>query len=345
MKIEFKNALSDIEKQNAQRLYQQLNDVSIFQLISFPALTSANNKLKYVLAINAEESLVGYCVMTEAHSNSLPFIKTAKIQYGPVCEKTEVEVSMLNEIYDYYKTLGYSSIEIQLRHLAGLESEKIVAEASKHFSFYHKYNKNNRCTIHIDLTKTIDEIQKDFANVLLKNIRSAINKNVKVRLAVLDEEIKEFASLYMKMGNKRGTIHYTETYLFDLCKFLIETQNGFLLCSFADEKMIGGGLFINQGDKTEYQIGATDPDFKKIPASHLVLFEAIKHAKETGRKIFDMGGIGFYATPADQIYNINQFKENFSKNYVFYTKVLYVDMKPFYLKLLKMLSFIKSRWS
>lgn len=345
MKIEFKDALRDIEKQNAHRLYQLLNDVSIFQLISFPSLPSANNKQKYALATDTEENLVGYCVITEAHSNSLPFIKTAKIQYGPVCEKPEVETLMLKEIYNYYKTLGFSSIEIQLRQVAGQESEKIVAEVSKHFSFYHKYNKSNRCTIHIDLTKTIDEIQKDFANVLTKNIRSAINKNVVVRLAVLEKEIKDFASLYMKMGNKRGTIHYTETYLFDLCKFLIKTQNGFLLCSFVDEKMIGGGLFIHQGGKTEYQIGATDPDFKKIPASHLVLFEAIKHAKATGKKIFDMGGIGFYATPAEQIYNINQFKENFSKNYVFYTKVLYVDMNPFYLKLLNMLSFIKSRLS
>ncbi len=345
MKIEFKDALSGDEIQNAQRLYQQLNDVSIFQHVSFPALPSANNKLKYVLATDVEESLAGYCVMTEAHSNSLPFIKTAKIQYGPVCAKPEMEVLLLNEIYNYYKTHGFSSMEIQLRHVAGQAGEKIVTEASKHFSFYHKYNKNNRVSLHIDLSQPIEKIQKEFTSDLSKNLKKAVNKNVKVRLVVIDEEIKEFASLYMKMGNKRGTIHYTETYLFKLCKFLIETQNGFLLCSFVDEKMIGGGLFINQGDKTEYQIGATDPDFKKIPSSHLVLFEAIKYAKETDKKIFDMGGIGFYATPADQIHNINQFKENFSKNYVFYTKVLYVDMKPFYLKLLNILSFIKSRWS
>ncbi len=326
-------------------LYRGIENPSVSQLVLLPFSLNGSNSLKYALAKDDEGNLKGYCIIIESQSNLFPFIKTAKIQFGPICEKSEIEIILLSKIYSYYKDLKFAKIEIQLRHVAGQESENIFNSLSRTFSFYHKYNKNNRCTIHIQLSRTLEEIQGDFSSVLSKNIRSAINKNVKVQLSLSNEEFKEFALLYTKMGNKRGAIHYTETYLFDLCRFLITSKNGFLLCSFVDKKMIGGGLFVDQGEKTEYLIGATDPDYKKIPSSHLVLYEAIKFAKKEGKKIFDLGGIGYYAETNDQIHNINQFKETFSKNHVFYAKLMYVDMRPFYLYTLKILSFLKNRWS
>src|ERR1043165_9149037 len=326
MKVVFKDTLTGEEIQQANIIYNKLADASISQLVSFPYVLSPANQLKYAVAMDEDGAMTGYCIILESKLR-LPFLKTAQIQFGPVSISTECDIYLVSEIYRHYKKEGFATLQIQLRFTES-EGEKVTRALAEKFAFYQKEDNKNRCTLHIDLDQSIVQIQAGFATVLSKNIRSAINKNVVVRLVSSEEEMKQFAALYMKMGSQRGVIHYTEEYISQLSQFFYSTGNGFLLCAFVDDKMIGGGLFVNQGNMAVYLIGATDPDSKKIPSSHLVLFEAIKFAKAAGKKIFDMGGIGYYAKPGEQIYSINQFKENFTKNRVFYTKVLYCDLNP-----------------
>jgi len=343
MNVVYKGQLEKSEMDAMKLLYNSITNASVYQYVLFPYFLKNGSVYNYAMLYSDDKKLLGYCIIIESYFRKLPFIKTASIVYGPIAVEKETEVELLNLICNYYKNRKFTSVFIQLRHLVGNHSEYILNTLYKSHSYNYTTVSQNQCTLLIDLHQPLDNIYANFSSVLKKNVKSAINKHVQVSEIMTQSEIAEFAVVYSKMCINRNITLYSYDEIIDLCNFVLnDNSNGFLLKSCIEGKMVGGGVFINQGEKTVYVIGATDPEFKKIPSSHLILFEAIKVSQKKGQQTFDMGGFSYFTKQGEQADAINQFKLNFTSDYVFYAKKIKVIFRPLLNKIVEMALKVKN---
>ena len=344
MNVVYTKKLEELEIVAMKVLYNSVSNTSVFQHVLFPYFLKNGSSYNYAMLYSEDKKLQGYCIIIESYFQKLPFIKTARIIHGPIAEAKETEVELLNSMCSYYKNKKYTSVFIQLRHLVGNHSEYILNELYKTNGFRYNAIFENQCTLFINLHQSIDDIHSNFTSDLKKNIKRAINKHVEVSEMKTQNEIAEFALVYSRMCAHRNITLYSAHEIVGFCNFILDENNGFLLKSCVQGKIVGGGIFINQGNKTVYTIGATDPELKKTPLSHLILFEAIKISQQKGQKIFDMGGYNYFAKQGEQADAINQFKLNFTPNYVFYAKKINVVFRPIINKIASMALKIKNTY-
>jgi lipid II:glycine glycyltransferase (peptidoglycan interpeptide bridge formation enzyme) len=342
MKAEFKKVLDQYEIKLIEKLYRNTAHSSIYQNIHFPNFLSRNSVIKYGLLYDSSELLIAYCMIVESYLRKLPFIKTAVIVGGPICEDKEREVFFLGEISKFYKKERYTSLSIQLRYPASSTSDYILNEFSKKMKYSFGEITKNKATLFLSLNKTIEEIYDSFSGSLKTSIKKARNSKVIVSAISSEKDIEEFSMIYEKMCFSRKIHLNHKNEISEQCRFALQNNNGFILKSMIDDKMIGGAIFITHKEKTVYMCGASDPDCKKIPSMHLLLFEAIKEAKSLGNDFFDLGGYTIHCAPNDQAIGINQFKFNFTSNIIYYTKRIIIVFNPVFNFISKQVVKIKS---
>ncbi len=132
------------------------------------------------------------------------------------------------------------------------------------------------------------------------------------------------------MTGARRIILYTEQYLEEVFDFITAADMGYFLAAYnSDDRMVGGLVLIKDGKKLHYLIAATDPEFRKLPLSHLTIFEAIKLAKQVGCDYFDFGSHSFYANENDQLFKVNNFKLEFGGKLVFHPRCFHLVTNRF----------------
>jgi len=114
-------------------------------------------------------------------------------------------------------------------------------------------------------------------------------------------------------------------------------------------EVLGGCYFIHDEENIRWLVGASkrlEVDRKKATlignANRLIIWEAIKWAKERGIKEFDLGGYSLEAesNPNDPRYGINKFKKSFGGKLVtryFYYKDCSKKLK-FFVRLISKIS-------
>lgn len=304
-------------------VYNSSNNISIHQNPGFPL-----NQLKRWFYLEVDNCVKSYCVVAESNLSKLPFVKTAKINFGPVSVDDDYSNHLLDFIISYYKKNKFSELII----------DPLINKLD-YFSQEDYEIMSNTGTLLIDLTKEIEEIESDFSTILKKNLKRGRKLDISIE-KLLDNQVVDFADLYMKMSQNRGVNHYSKDEIISILQFTISKNQGLVLGCFYESKLIGGVVCIFQGKRVEYFLGVSDFEYRKLPQSHLTLFQAIKRSKELGFKLFDMGGISFTNDENNQLYHISNFKRHFSKNEINFclpiilkTNKLYSFMKRIYLKI------------
>ncbi|MHA1797332.1 MAG: GNAT family N-acetyltransferase [Candidatus Helarchaeota archaeon] len=141
-----------------------------------------------------------------------------------------------------------------------------------------------------DLTPTIDNLWSNLSKNTRRYTRKAKNefKDVKVTDSPSDTEIKNFMDLYHKTMDKQNAskkYYFTFKFLKDHFKF-----NNLLIWCENDRKEIGSSaIFLKGSTILHYHLGSTNYNFKTSPL-RLVLWSAMKWAKENGLKWLHFGG-------------------------------------------------------
>jgi hypothetical protein len=172
----------------------------------------------------------------------------------------------------------------------------------------------------IDLTPSLEEI---WSNIRKDFIRLQIEKGARKGILVRqDDNFREFRPILE--GFRRVKNLGREDYR-------VLAANGLLFSAYLDHKMIAGGIFIADSDYLRVWMLASkrfdgDRNLKQASgqANRMVLWEAIKYAKERRMKVFDFCGLDFPEKPGQPMPALTVYKEAFGgrrqKNY-YYTKV------------------------
>ena len=140
----------------------------------------------------------------------------------------------------------------------------------------------------IDLTKTEEEYFAAMKQKGRYNIRLAEKKWVVVeqveKNAYNAKIFYELMSLTTTRNNFAGN---TQKYYED---FLEKMEDSQLLFAYHEEKVIAAGIFVYHWDTALYYYGASDNEYRKVMAPHLLQAKAIELAKNRGCKIYDFLG-------------------------------------------------------
>ncbi len=154
----------------------------------------------------------------------------------------------------------------------------------------------------------IDLPEEKLLMQMRKTTRYLIRKAQKEKIEIFEkndlEGLKEFEKLY-QITRKR---HHFVPFSFDYLKneFLVfskENQISILLGKYKGE-IVAGGIFIFWQKIGFYHHGASSLKYPKVPVSYLLIWEAIKKAKERGCEKFNFWGIA----ERDFKYKILKFK-------------------------------------
>jgi hypothetical protein len=95
--------------------------------------------------------------------------------------------------------------------------------------------------------------------------------------------------------------------------WLADSSGGTILIPRHDGVPLAAALIIVHGERAHLpMIPSSHHGHKTLPTSHLVVWEAMRWAKERGCTVFDLEGYSLMAKPGDSLWGVNQFKRGFA---------------------------------
>lgn len=191
------------------------------------------------------------------------------------------------------------------------------------------FRKKEGITTIINLSEDLDLIwNKMRKNFIRKQIKRGENNGIAIRL---DNNFSEFNNIYSNFRKEKKI---------KKDKFEVFEKNGLLCSAYFEEKAVAGGVFIAAAPYFRAWVLASarfnqrDGRMREIigQANRMIIWEAMKYAKNENFKYFDFGGIN-----AGENDPLSEFKEAFGgarKNCYYYSRV-YSPILKFLIKMKK----------
>jgi lipid II:glycine glycyltransferase (peptidoglycan interpeptide bridge formation enzyme) len=179
--------------------------------------------------------------------------------------------------------------------------------AKKYKAFAIQLNYSPTKTLRLDLKKSEKEILKQMKKDCRYEIRKAEREKILVKQSL---DIESFIKIWHENAFKRGFwIPFDKEIRSIYHSF---GRNAYLLLAYQQSSKPIAGALILIFDKTAYYFhAASTPKGRKLSASYLIIFKAIKLAKRKGCKIFDFEGIYDERSPIKSWQGFTHFKKSF----------------------------------
>lgn len=195
------------------------------------------------------------------------------------------------------------------------DNERIIAELirfdpwnrqEKYFSDIYNINLYGEIYAN-DLS--IDFFKEEYNSNKRNEVRKAIKNNITVKFSKESSSIENFLNLYEFTQNKYNVSEY---YLLDkeFITSYIEKLNQDVIFVEAqyEDKVISSSMLLFGKDIAHYHFSASNPEYLKLNANGLLLYESAIFAQKQGKKYFDLGGAKYGS-------NLAKFKARISKPY------------------------------
>lgn len=138
--------------------------------------------------------------------------------------------------------------------------------------------------------KTEEELFSELKQKWRYNIRLAEKKGITIRRGTSEKDAEIFASLMKKTTGRQDFSSYSETYFKMLITALSKEGKAKFLFAEYKSKPIAGLLLAQNGQMFSYLHGASDYEYRKLMAPHLLQWEAIKEVQKFSSQ-YDLWGV------------------------------------------------------
>jgi lipid II:glycine glycyltransferase (peptidoglycan interpeptide bridge formation enzyme) len=217
------------------------------------------------------------------------------LPHGPVIKsqtpntKSQILESLVKDLKKLAKDEGASFIRIA--PILGKNDENI--KIFKNLGFRDApIHIHPELTWELDLSPSENELLMGMRKTTRYLIRQALkNKDIKIEEENNFDGIEKFNDLYQITKERHGFVPFPLDYLKnEFLAFSKENQVSVLLGKYKEE-VVAGGIFIFWQKIGFYHHGASSQKYPKIPVSYLLLWDAIKKAKNLGCQKFNFWGI------------------------------------------------------
>lgn len=157
-------------------------------------------------------------------------------------------------------------------------------------------------------------------------IRRAAKDGVEIKKTTDQEAIDRFWELYAETSKRHNFTPYPKKLLKGQLDLFSQKNEALMLEAVYEGEVLASAMIMTFGDAAAYHHGASssNPAYRKIPASYLLQWEAIKEAKQRGAKKYNFWGVAPYTTdktgkrvydnPKHPFCGITHFKTGFGGN-------------------------------
>lgn len=178
-----------------------------------------------------------------------------------------------------------------------------------------------KAVMQLDLAgRNLDELMASFKSKWRYNIRLAEKKGVTVRLDCGREDLPVFYELLKETCERDGFLVRGIRYFEDMWDCLVPAGFMRLVLTYYEGKPVAGAIAYLFGDKAMYTYGASSNEHRNVMPNHLMQWEMIRWAWESGCKWYDFRGVSPRrdGDEEDHLQGLNRFKEGFSPRFVEY---------------------------
>jgi lipid II:glycine glycyltransferase (peptidoglycan interpeptide bridge formation enzyme) len=222
------------------------------------------------------------------------------------------ELGILNELFIFLKKLGEKEKIVFVRVSPLLEKNEGNLEIFKKAGFRNApiHMMHPETTWLLDITRTEDEILMGMRKTHRNLIRRAKKEGVKIIQSTNEEHIKAFYDIHMETVRRHKFIPFSYEYIKNEVEVLKKDDEISIFSAEYNNKIISSAIIVFYGDQAFYHHGASLSEYSKIPASYLLLWEAILEAQKRNKKIFNFYGI-VENKPKHPWYGLSRFKKGF----------------------------------
>ncbi|MGM0438809.1 MAG: lipid II:glycine glycyltransferase FemX [Patescibacteria group bacterium] len=282
--------------------YLKANNHSFTQSIDWGDFKSKNQRVERIEA-REDGELIGVCQFLEENN---PFGEYFYIPYGPVGKNEKVRENLLKEVVKIGEKEGKTFVKAE-------PTQKITTGKSTHHRIQPKK------TLVRDITDDPEQILNSFKENTRYSVRYSKRKGVTIKKSENEEDLEEFFELLEKTEDRQDFNSFSKKYFKDLLNTI--DSNLFLAVS-KEEDVVASTIFGYFGKTATSLHSAFDYSKRKLRATSLIRFEAIKEAKRKGCIKFDSWGIDEEKMPG-----VTKFKKGFGGEPVEYPKARDVAIK------------------
>ena len=168
-------------------------------------------------------------------------------------------------------------------------------------------------TLLVDLDRTEDEILGGFRSATRRAIRKSQRLGIQVNGEDSPEGWSALAALEADLA-QRAAIQATDAQKIALIsdQWLRSGAGGTVLVARHEGEPLAAALLIVHRGIAHIPLIPSSRSHRDVPASHMLVWEAMRWAKRHGCRTFDFSGYSLVAESGDQLWGINQFKRGFA---------------------------------
>ncbi len=246
------------------------------------------------LEAKKKEKLVGVCQFLEEENQ---FGSYFYVPYGPVGNSIKIRDQLLNKVVEIGKKEEKTFVKVEPK-------EKIsIGTVTPHRIQPKK-------TLIKEITNSVEDILDSFKKGTRYDVRYAKRKGVVVRCGKSKDDFENFFKLLEKTKKRQDFNSFSKKYF----KSLLSTIDSDLFLAVSEDGEVVASTIFGYFGKTATSLhSGFDYEKRKLRATSLVRFEAIKKAKERGCEKFDAWGIDEKDMPG-----VTKFKKGFGGQEVVY---------------------------
>ncbi len=206
-----------------------------------------------------------------------------------------------------------NAIFIQLEPNVEIENKQFELKPLKpsHRGLFTKY------TFELDLTKTEEDLMKQFHPKTRYNIRVAQKHGVLITQDNSPKAFNAYLDLNQQTTGRQGFYAHSTLYHQTMWSILHKAGIAKLFCATYNGEIVATWILFVWKNRLYYPYGASSRNHREIMAPTLLLWEIIRWAKTEKLERFDLwGAIGPNPDPNDPWFGFHRFKQGFNPKLV-----------------------------
>lgn len=168
-------------------------------------------------------------------------------------------------------------------------------------------------TFMLDLRPDEETLMASFKSKTRYNIRLAERKGVQIVEDTSDQGLEDYLTLLRETTQRQGFYAHDESYFRTQWASLKNSGMVTILKAMYEGKPLTTWILFFHNGVAYYPYGASSREHRDVMASNLLMWEAIKIAKQRGCSQFDLwGALGPDADPKHKWYGFHKFKEGYN---------------------------------
>ncbi|HEY4496820.1 MAG TPA: peptidoglycan bridge formation glycyltransferase FemA/FemB family protein [Candidatus Paceibacterota bacterium] len=144
----------------------------------------------------------------------------------------------------------------------------------------------------IDINKSEEAILKDMRKTTRQLIKKAEQEGVQIEILMSEKNaVQRFEKIYETTSERQGFTPFSDKYIENEFKVFSQNNKSEILIAKYKNQDLSGAFIIFDENGAYYHHGASNQNFPKIPASHLLQWKIIQEARRRNCKKYNLWGI------------------------------------------------------